>query len=78
MFGGCFATGEIYVTNEDFKETIASYRSMPARFGQSIPDDGLKGRAVKSSPNNACSPMESPPNSNHSGDSSTGWIVVIR
>ena len=79
ILGGCFASGEIYVTDEDFKETIASYRSMPARFGHSLPDDGLKGRAVISYPQNACRPIQSPPNDPHAEDPATkSWIVVIR
>ena len=79
ILGGCFATGEVYVTDEDFKDTIASYRSMPARFGHSIPDDGLKCRAVISNPKNACRPIQSPPNDPHAQDLSTrSWVVVIR
>ena len=73
------ASGEVYVTDEYFKQTIASYRSMPARFGHSIPDDGLKGRAVISSPPNACRPIKSPPNDKDEEDPSTkSWVVVIR
>ena len=79
ILGVCFATGEIYVTDEDFEQTIATYRSLPAKFGKNLPEDGLKGRAVQSNPINGCHPIAPPPHDPHGSDPSTrSWVAVIR
>ena len=79
ILGACIASGEIYVTDEDFETTIATYRSLPAKFGQSLPDDGLKGRAVQSHPIDGCRPIDPPPYNPHGIDPATrNWVAVIR
>ena len=79
IFGAHQAIGEVYVTDEDFEITIASYRSIPAKFGQTLPEDGLSGRAAKAHPENACQYINPPPKDPHAIDAaSKRWIAVIR
>ena len=71
--------GEVYVTDEDFDVTIKSFRSIPAKFGQSLPEDGLSGRGVKAHPENGCLYIDPPPFDRHATDAaSRRWIAVIR
>ena len=79
ILGACFASGEVYVTDEDFEITIATYRSLPAKFGQNLPEEGLKGRAVIARPHDGCLPIDPPPYDPHGNDPSTrNWVAVIR
>ena len=79
IFGAYVAKGEVYVTNDEFDVTIASYRSIPAKFGESLPEDGLRGRAVKAHPENGCRNIRPPPIHPLPGDdASRSWIAVIR
>ena len=80
IFGACLAKSEVYVTDDEFEHTIASYRSIPAKFGESLPEDGLRGRAVKAHPENGCRNLKPPPFDPYAFDdaSSRSWIAVIR
>ena len=79
IIGSRFVKGEVYVTDEDFEHTIASYRSMPAKFGEPLPEEGLKGRAVKAHPENGCQRLKPPPIDPHAyDDASRKWIAVMR
>ena len=77
---GNLVNGEVYVTDEDFLTTITSYRSTRATFGQAIPDNGIRGRAVIAHPRNACQPIDRPPHAHNSSEdpSISTWVVVIR
>ena len=79
VLGVCCARSEIIVYDEDFEDEIAAYKSMPAHFGKSLPDDGLKGRVVQSYPIDGCHQVQPPPNATHPKDeASKTWVVVIR
>ena len=79
VLGVCCARSEIIVYDEDFEDEIAAYKSMPAHFGKSLPDDGLKGRVVQSNPVDGCHQVQPPPNATHPKDeASKTWVVVIR
>ncbi|XP_059486106.1 E3 ubiquitin-protein ligase RNF13 isoform X2 [Neocloeon triangulifer] len=51
------------------------FRDLPARFGERLPFEGLKGLLVYSNPPSGCPNLEQPPNvTNYTGQ----WIALIR
>ena len=52
---------EVNVYEQDFEEReIATFRSMSASFGVSLPDDGLAGVVIVAYPKDGCSEIRAP------------------
>jgi len=58
------------------------YEDMPARFGASVPDEGITGYLVTADPISACKPIKGPPSDSEVPPfpeiPGLGWIALIR
>ena len=61
LFDAKIAVGDVVVTNLDFNVTIARFHSASAAFGERLPDDGLKGAAIRAVPEDGCRVIAPPP-----------------
>ncbi|XP_011138262.1 E3 ubiquitin-protein ligase RNF13-like isoform X2 [Harpegnathos saltator] len=76
VLGAAYSRADILVFSAEARHQIEEeFRDMPAKFGGSIPADGIKGMVVYSDPPNACHEIQGPP-TNISNNSN--WIVLIR
>ncbi|XP_065560695.1 E3 ubiquitin-protein ligase RNF13-like isoform X2 [Artemia franciscana] len=66
---------DVIVVKEGSNASQEVYSDIPAHFGIALPDAGLKGYVLPAKPNNACSPIEPPPNNTNPHGH---WIVLIR
>jgi len=73
LFDAKIAVGDVVVTNLDFNVTIARFHSASAAFGERLPDDGLKGAAIRAVPEDGCRVIAPPP----STPQNMSWIAVI-
>jgi len=66
---------DIIVITQKLNYTVDVFADLPASFGGDLPHHGLRGYLVGANPQNACEPIEPPPNlKNYSGH----WFVLIR
>nr|CAD7411305.1 unnamed protein product [Timema poppensis] len=69
---------DVLVYRLDFHiEVESEFRDLQARFGDSLPLDGLKGLVVYAQPPTACKPIEPPPNLSVP-DFPDQWVVLIK
>ena len=52
---------DVLVTDIHFEATIASYHSISASFGKTIPENGLHGAALGAEPEHGCDPIQEVP-----------------
>ncbi|XP_069701910.1 E3 ubiquitin-protein ligase RNF13 isoform X2 [Periplaneta americana] len=74
--GVALVGADVLVYAVDFRdEPQIEFKDLPARFGDSLPLEGLKGLVVSAKPENACTEIAPPPQyPNYFGK----WIVLIR
>jgi len=69
--------GDVIVELRKTMRPFRIYEDLPARFGQSVPDDGLVGYLVPADPITACQPIKPPPNIT-ADLPELGWVALIR
>lgn len=72
---------DVIVITQKTNYTVDVFADLPASFGTTLPSFGLKGFVVMSSPANACSSIEPPPQiykNNSENVGGTKWFVLIR
>lgn len=67
--------GDVLIYSIEMEMQVSEYRDMPARFGNPLPDEGLRGKLVYAHPKNACGEIAKPP---EGYDDFGGWIVLIK